>query len=69
MSLTFKSVNEFELACATIQIKAIEQYFHVQIMVYLEVGHPGSERTSLSRSTLLTGYNVVLSQEPFPCDR
>ena len=28
MSLTFKSVNEFEPTCVTIQIKAIEQYFH-----------------------------------------
>ena len=28
MSLTFKSVNEFEATRVTIQIKAIEQYFH-----------------------------------------
>ena len=28
MSLTFKSVNEFEPTFVTIQIKAIEQYFH-----------------------------------------
>ena len=69
MRLTYKSVNEFELTCATIRFKAIEHYFHVLIMVYLKFGLPGSERTSLSRHTSLTGYNVVLSQESFPSDR
>ena len=65
MSLTFKSVNEFEPTCVTIQIKAIQQYFHEYYMVFLEFGNPGSERVK----TLLTGYNVVSSQEPFPSDR
>ena len=37
--------------------------------MYLEFSNPGSERASLPVKTLLTGYNVVLSQEPFLSDR